>query len=253
MLAFISIGADNRTMLHRFLFALALFLLPATAIAQSLEGRWDMRIDSTTIFRFDITEGVGGEWQGIWSKPESFNTDGNTFGRIRGGVEQVESMTGIEFLGMVELSFDDPRPGAIPDIFRFQLLGEDQARMTYVGTELAPYTLVRAGDDDAMGNWDAQRVYRRRLPGIGDGFGDGFGVDSQFRLNPNSPDITPRPNVPAAAQEEVAADEVEDGAAEDEAPLVEPEAAEIDEMPEQVPDEGPEDAPRIGADFLSDL
>lgn len=229
-------------MLHRILIlALSLILLPATALAQDIEGRWDLRVDGTTIFRFDISEGDGGEWHGIWYRPESFATDGNAFGRIRGGVEEIESMTGIEFLEMVELSFDDPRPGAIPDIFRFQLLDADSVRMTYVGTDLAPYALVRAGADDAMGDWDQQRVYRRPLPGNSE--------DDDVRVRPIAP-ASQRLRAPVAEAEIEA--EVDRG----EPPM--PPIDEAEEAPEEgVADEDAaeevEDTPRIGADFLNDL
>lgn len=155
-------------MLNRIaLFILAVLMplaAPATALAQSIEGTWDFRVEEVTIFRFDIEAGTDGEWLGQWHRPENFNTDGNNFANLGGGVKTTDSMTGIEFLGLVELSFDDPRPGAVPDIFRFEVTGDDAAKMLYVGTDLAPYRLVRAGQDDPIGDWDSERIYRRNLP-----------------------------------------------------------------------------------------
>lgn len=149
----------------RLLVILSVLLLPANAMAQDgVEGVWDMRIAGTTIFRFEIEEGED-EWRGTWHKPASFRTNGDAFSRLSGGVETQESMTGIEFLGNIELSFDDPRPGAVPDIFRFELVDEDSAVMTYVGTDLAPYPLVRAEDGDEIGDWNPDRIYVRRSPG----------------------------------------------------------------------------------------
>jgi hypothetical protein len=152
-------------MLTRLLLALCALLLPMSAHAQSIEGHWDLRIENTTVFRFDITEGQDGEWLGQWHRPERFNSDGNAFYNMRGGVKSTASMTGILFLNMVELAFDDPRPGAIPDIFRFRLLGPDSAEMTYVGTGLAPYALVRAAADAPIGDWDATRRLSRAVSG----------------------------------------------------------------------------------------
>ncbi len=151
-------------MLQRLLIALALLVLPASALAQDIEGSWDLRIDGTTIFRFDIAEGEDGEWLGTWHRPDRFRSDGNAFGGLSGPVEEVPSMAGYEFAGLVELSFDDPRPDAIPDIFRFRLIADEVVEMNYVGTDLAPYMLVRAGDGDPIGNWDADRVFRRSVP-----------------------------------------------------------------------------------------
>ncbi len=156
-------------MLKRLFLALAALLLPLSASAQSaaqtLEGSWDLRVDGTTVFRFTIEQGVDREWLGQWQRPASFNSDGNAFYNMRGGVKTSPSMTGILFLDMVELAFDDPRPGAIPDIFRFRQTGPDSAEMTYVGTDLAPYPMVRAAAGAPIGNWDAARIYRRTVPG----------------------------------------------------------------------------------------
>lgn len=130
-----------------------------------LAGAWDLQAGGVTIFRFHLEEPRAGEWRGRWSRPQTFNSDGNAFYNIRPGVRTTASMTALEYQGAVELAFDDPRPGAIPDIFRFRLTGPDSAQMIYVGTDLAPYALVRAADGQAMGGWEAGRVYRRPLSG----------------------------------------------------------------------------------------
>ncbi len=140
---------------------------------QSIVGTWDFRVDGTTIFRFEIEQAGDGEWLGEWQRPEVFNTDGNNFANLGGGIKSSPSMTGIEFLGKVELSFDDPRPGAVPDIFQFDLTGEDTVSMLYVGTELAPYQLVRAKEGDVIGDWDGGRIYRRNRPDLQAGEDEG--------------------------------------------------------------------------------
>ena len=151
-------------MIARLLLLLAL-LLPLPAAAQTLEGSWALRIDDTTIFRFDIAPAEDeGEWRGTWSRPGSFASDGNNFTRLSGPPERVRSMAGFEVDGEIELSFDDPRPEAIPDIFRFKLIDADEAEMTYVGTGLAPYLLERVAPGAALGPWDADKVYSRPLP-----------------------------------------------------------------------------------------
>ncbi len=165
LLAFGRASAEKRMMFKRLFLVLAALMLPLSASAQTLEGSWDMRVDGTTVFRFTIEEGMDGEWLGQWQRPASFNSDGNAFYNMRGGVKTSPSMTGILFQGTVELAFDDPRPGAIPDIFRFRQTGPDSAEMTYVGTDLAPYPMVRAAASDTIGNWDAARIYRRTVPG----------------------------------------------------------------------------------------
>ncbi|MFC3100030.1 hypothetical protein [Altererythrobacter lauratis] len=135
------------------------------AAPDGLAGAWDLQAGGVTIFRFHLEEPREGEWRGRWTRPQTFNSDGNAFYNIRPGIRTTASMTALEYQGAVELAFDDPRPGAIPDIFRFRLTGPDSAQMIYVGTDLAPYALVRAAEGDALGGWESGRVYRRTLTG----------------------------------------------------------------------------------------
>lgn len=138
---------------------------PASAAAPvaeaTLQGRWDMRIEGVSVFRFEIRQNAAGEWSGSWSRPNRFNTDGNNFANLGGGVKTTQSMTAVPAGGGVELAFDDPRPGAVPDIFRFRMISATTAEMTYVGTDLAPYTMVRATAADTFGNWPEGGVSRR--------------------------------------------------------------------------------------------
>jgi hypothetical protein len=157
-------------MVARILLILALLLpLPAAAQApegQALEGSWALEIEGTTIFRFDIEPAAKeGEWRAVWSRPASFASDGNRFARLTGPPVQVKSATGTEIGDQVELSFDDPRPGAIPDVFRFRLTGADAVEMIYVDTNLPPYTLERVAPGARLGPWDQDKVYVRRVPG----------------------------------------------------------------------------------------
>ena len=106
-------------MLVRWLPLLAL-LLPAPALADStaypsLEGSWALEAGGTTIFRFDLARGEDGKWRGTWSKPSEFASDGNTFSRLSGPAKKATSMTALETPNGIELSFDDPTPGAVPD------------------------------------------------------------------------------------------------------------------------------------------
>ena len=156
-------------MLMRFLALLAL-LLPLPALAQdvrnSLEGSWALELGGATIFRFDLQEipGKDGEWRGTWSRPSRFASDGDNFAQVQLPARQIRSMAGLEFDGSVEVSFPDPRPEAIPDIFRFRLIDFDAVEMTYVGTDLAPYVLQRVPADTALGPFRDGATYSRRPP-----------------------------------------------------------------------------------------
>ena len=155
-------------MLMRFLALLALLLpLPAAAqdVRNSLEGSWALELGGATIFRFDLEEipGKDGEWRGTWSRPSRFASDGDNFAQVQLPARQIRSMAGLEFDGSVEVSFPDPRPEAIPDIFRFRLIDFDAVEMTYVGTDLAPYVLQRVPANTALGPFREGTTYSRKV------------------------------------------------------------------------------------------
>ena len=150
-------------MLARLLLPLAL-LLSAPAAADTLEGSWSLEIGGTAIFRFDLAKDGEGKWQGTWSKPSSFASDGNNFSHLTGPPKKVPSMTALATPDGIELSFDDPRPGAVPDIFDFKPIDADAVELVYVGTELAPYTLERVEPGARLGPWDKDAIYSRAGP-----------------------------------------------------------------------------------------
>lgn len=155
-------------MIARLLVLLTLLLAtPAAAeslAGHSLKGSWALAMDGTPIFRFDLAQDDKGQWHGTWSRPSAFASDGDHFRRLSGPVKQVHSATGISLPdGTIEVSFNDPRPGAIPDIFDFRPIDADAVQMTYVGTGLAPYTLDRVKPDVQLGPWDPTRTYGREV------------------------------------------------------------------------------------------
>lgn len=147
-------------MIRLFLAALLALLIPSAALANDLEGGWALRIDDANIFVFTIAQREDGEWHGTWKRPSSFASNGAVFTRLSGS-QVVVSMAGLEFAGDVELSFEDTAPGAIPDIFRFRLVGPGQALLTYVGTQLPPFPLVAVGSDARLGPFERDRLYDR--------------------------------------------------------------------------------------------
>jgi hypothetical protein len=142
------------------LLGLLLLVLPFPAAAQDLAGSWALRIEGTTIFRFDL-QPDGESWKGSWSKPRSFASDGDSFARLSGPPVEIAAGEGRAMGEWAELTFPDPRPGAVPDIFRFRLLDKDRVEMIYAETGLAPYELVRVASGAQLGPWEAGKVYRR--------------------------------------------------------------------------------------------
>jgi hypothetical protein len=154
------------------LFLFFVLLLPMPAVAETLEGSWALNIGGTAIFRFDLSKDGDGKWRGTWTKPSSFASDGNNFSHLTGPPKRVPSMTALDTPDGIELSFNDPRPGAVPDIFDFKPIDPDAIEMIYVGTDLAPYTLERIESDASLGPWDAEATYSRKggatKPGSGE-------------------------------------------------------------------------------------
>lgn len=146
------------------LLPLLFLLLPAPALADTLEGSWALQVGGTSIFRFDLAKDAGGKWHGAWSKPSSFASDGDSFSHLTGPAKVVPSMTALDTPDGIELSFNDPRPGAIPDIFDFKPIDPDAIELTYVGTGLAPYTLERVKPGTPLGPWDSKAAYSRKPP-----------------------------------------------------------------------------------------
>ena len=157
-------------MYRLFLIMIALatsaFAIPVAAQSsdRSLVGSWALVSDGTVMFRFDLEYAGNGEWDAVWLRPDSFGSNGEVFVQVRGPAERVEASGGLDFAGTVELTFPDPRPGAVPDIFRFRQLDARKAEMIYVGTGLDPYVLVRASAADDPGPWDYGKTYHRPGP-----------------------------------------------------------------------------------------
>src|SRR6478672_4946051 len=102
------------------LLSLLALLVAAPAAAGTLEGSWALEVEGTPIFRFDLAVDQDGKWRATWSKPSSFASDGNNFSHLKGPAKKVPSMTALDTPDGIELSFNDPRPGAVPDIFDFK-------------------------------------------------------------------------------------------------------------------------------------
>ena len=109
---------------------LVLFAIPAAAqTPASVAGSWALQFEGTSIFRFDI-EQDGDKWKGTWWRPRTFapGEKGDTFYGVSGPPVEVPSADdGHAIAEWTELTFPDNRPGAIPDVFRFRLIGPDRA------------------------------------------------------------------------------------------------------------------------------
>jgi hypothetical protein len=125
---------------------------------QSLQGSWALRLDGSIIMRFDL-ERDGAGWKGGWAKPTHFATDGTRFGSLQLPAIERKSDQGQAIGEWAEITFNDPRPGEEPDVFRIRLIGRDKAEMIYVGSGLAPYVLERVASGALLGPFEDGRVY----------------------------------------------------------------------------------------------
>jgi len=142
---------------------IALLLLVATpAMAADPSGLWAVRAGDKALFQFELHHSAKG-WAGVWVRPEHFVTDGDSFSTVTGPVIRRTSISARVVDDSVELSFDDPRPGATPDIFRIHAIDARHAEALYVGMEMEPFALVREAEGTLIGPWDPQRSYVRQI------------------------------------------------------------------------------------------
>ena len=159
----------------RRIVTLLLALAPLPALAQAipddtpglksapeaaLAGSWALKVEGATVFRFDIARDGQG-WKGEWHRPASFASSGDSFSRLSNEAVEVDSGGSKAIGDWAELTFPDNRPGAVPDVFRFRLIGGDRVEMIYVDTGLAPFTLMRVGSGTPLGPFEAGKVYHR--------------------------------------------------------------------------------------------
>ncbi|MEO6153199.1 MAG: hypothetical protein ABIT09_10010 [Croceibacterium sp.] len=128
--------------------------------AATLAGSWALKVDGATVFRFDVAR-TGDDWAGTWVRAKSFASTGDSFSRFSDETVEIVANEGKSIGAWAELTFPDNRPRAVPDKFRFHLLGADRVEMIYADTGLAPFTLVRVPSTTQLGPFEAGKVYRR--------------------------------------------------------------------------------------------
>lgn len=207
-------------MLTRFLLVLAALLLPGQAVAQSLEGHWALQIDDAKIFIFALDRIDDGTWEGAWTRPSAIESNGVVF-RQMSGSETILPVEAQQRGEVVQLTFDGPpEANGRQDVLRFALVGDNQARLQYVGIPGDPYPLIRVLSDAALGPFEEMRIYDRDL------------AVTEAEYNDEPPSL----------EALVPLEEVE---------LVEP--AETAGEEESVGENDEDDVPRITADFLDGL
>lgn len=141
------------------------FLVAALSVSAvpCADGDWIFKAGDTSLFRF----GVHASPQGLkatWDRPQDFDFDKENFTNVTGPVIRRTAIKVQPVGDDLELTFDDPRPGATPDIFRLHCLADGQVSAMYQGVAFEPFLLGRAvPGKDALGPWTAGGIYRQKM------------------------------------------------------------------------------------------
>ncbi len=116
------------------------------------------------IFRLEILDRPTGI-VAYWDRPENFLTDGETFSDVKGPLVRRKSSSVKLADGDLELTFEDPRAGSTPDIFRLHQVDCAHISVTYEHTTYEPFEFVRTSSESPfLGRWKSGAVYVRRVP-----------------------------------------------------------------------------------------
>ncbi len=141
-------------------FLLAALPVPATPCA---EGEWILKTGETSLFRFGIHTSPTGV-KAAWDRPQDFDFDKESFTNVAGPVIRRMAIKVQPVGDDLELTFDDPRPGATPDIFRLHCLADGRVSAMYQGVAFEPFLLDRAvPGKDALGPWMPKRAYQQKV------------------------------------------------------------------------------------------
>lgn len=143
--------------------ALLLPLLLAAAAVPDVNGTWDLLAGGETIYRIEIASTPAGT-TATWSRPMHLDGDNDGFSRVTGPVVRRKARTVRVVGGDLELTFDDPTPGAMPDVFRLHRVDATHLRLVYQGTGLEPFDLDRAtAATFPNAKWQSDRTYVRTI------------------------------------------------------------------------------------------
>lgn len=141
------------------MFLSLLLAVAAPESAPCIVGKWDLNIAGETLFRFDISD-ASGRTKAVWERPENFEADGFSFKNVEGPQIERAAMSVKPVDGDVRIAFDDPRPGATPDVFRLHCVDPDHLRVTYEESRFEPLDFIRAKlGEGPLGPWSATETY----------------------------------------------------------------------------------------------
>jgi hypothetical protein len=133
----------------------------SVAVMPCATGTWALKASDQTIFRFVIST-TPLSTTAMWERPEHLETDGESFSRVKGPMVRRSSRSVKLVNGDIELTFDDPAPGASPDVFQLHCVDNGRLDATFQGTGFEPFNLVKvSANGPLLGPWEAGRSYVR--------------------------------------------------------------------------------------------
>ncbi len=142
----------------RLALALLAFACSGSAVAAEPTGVWALKAEGTTLCRFEISK-TAGNWNAVWVRPTVMRTDGYTVFAIQGPAIRRTASKVSASGDTLDLTFDDPQPGGMPDVFRIHVTDDTHATEEYLALNSEPFVLVRESADASLGGWDPQKTY----------------------------------------------------------------------------------------------
>ncbi len=138
-------------------------LLATTTTPPCATGRWITTAGDRPVFALIIADSPKGP-SATWERPTRFEADAESFSNVRGPAIRRTAHSVRRDGETLELTFDDSRPGASPDVFRVRCTTPGRLSVTLDGAEVEPFDFVKApAQAAALGGWDATRTYVRTI------------------------------------------------------------------------------------------
>lgn len=126
-------------------------------------GAWVTKAGGQTIFKLEIENNSTGT-TAIWTRPDHFLFDGDTFSNIDGHVVRRVASEAHVNDGDLILSFEDPEPNSTPDILRVRCAQVRHISVTFMGPDFDPFDFEKTSSNEAqLGPWDAKTAYTREV------------------------------------------------------------------------------------------
>lgn len=143
------------------LLPFVLAVAPVSVPAADLTGSWDLEAGGTTIFRLEIAKAPDG-MAVTWGRPYDLLADGSSFSDLTGPVVRRKARDIRKVDGDLDVTFDDPRPGARPDVLHLHRVDANHIDVSYkmLGLGWEPFHFTRSKPHPAaLGPWDSKRTY----------------------------------------------------------------------------------------------